>query len=124
MVDTANVVGTFWRCAEERDWTGFAALLAPEVRYEAPMSRELVRGREAYVRFNAEFPGDWHLTVRRVVGAGRQWVSWVDFVLAGEHMTGISFFELDAAGRIATVTDFWPAPYEPPADRAHLTERT
>jgi hypothetical protein len=26
-------------------------------------------------------------------------------------------------GLIATVTDFWPEPYEPPASRAHLTER-
>jgi hypothetical protein len=30
---------------------------------------------------------------------------------------------MDAAGRIARITDFWPEPYEPPAGRAHLTER-
>lgn len=121
--DTAHVITSFWRLAEARDWAAFAELLADDVEYRAPQGRELVRGRDAYTRFNAEFPGDWHATVHRVVASGRQGVSWVDFTQDGEPMTGICFFELDGDGRIAALTDFWPDPYEPPANRSHLTER-
>jgi hypothetical protein len=32
-------------------------------------------------------------------------------------------FELDQDGLIASISDFWPEPYEPPAERAHLAER-
>lgn len=122
-MDAAEVIAAFWQRAESRDWPAFAELLAPDVVYQEPQTRERVRGKEAYVRFNAEFPGDWHLTVHRIIGSGRQGVSWIDFTLDGEHMTGISFFELDDAGLISTITDFWPDPYEPPANRSHLTER-
>jgi ketosteroid isomerase-like protein len=57
-----DVVTAYWTAAEERDWDAFGALVAEDVVYEAPQSRERVRGRNAYVRFNREgCPGDWHL---------------------------------------------------------------
>ncbi|WP_158554121.1 hypothetical protein [Micromonospora deserti] len=40
---------------------------------------------------------------------------------AGEPATG--FFDLDDAGAIRTITEFWPEPYDPPAGRGHLVER-
>lgn len=122
-VDTEGVITAFWRHAENREWSAFGELLAPDVLYEAPQTRERVRGRAAYVRFNAEFPGDWRLRVQRIVAAGGQGVSWIEFTLDGEDMTGISFFQLDDAGLVSTVTDFWPSPYEPPVNRSHLAER-
>jgi hypothetical protein len=61
--------------------------------------------------------------VERIVGSGREGVSWIEFRLDGEQMTGISFFTLDDAGLIVAIKEFWPDPYEPPANRAHLTER-
>jgi hypothetical protein len=122
-VDTEGVIAAFWQRAENREWPAFGELLAPDVLYEAPKTRERVRGREAYVRFNAEFPGDWHLWVHRIVAADMRGVSWIEFTLDGEDMTGISFFELDHAGLVSTITDFWPSPYQPPANRSHLSER-
>jgi hypothetical protein len=41
----------------------------------------------------------------------------------GQSQPGITCFDLDAAGRIAHITDFWPDPHEPPAGREHLVER-
>lgn len=121
--DHADVVRRFWATAEARDWGGFEATLAPDVVYEAPQSRERVRGASAYTRFNREFPGDWHVTLERVVADDEGAVSHAGFTLDGEPMTGISFFTFDAEGRIATVLDYWPEPYEPSAGRAHLVER-
>jgi ketosteroid isomerase-like protein len=122
-MNAIDAISTFWKAARERDWTAFGAVLAADVVYELPQTRERVRGREAYVRFNAEYPGDWDLTPMRIVGADRHGASWIRFVVDGGEQTGIAFFDLDEAGLIARITDFWPTPYEPPPGREHLVGR-
>jgi hypothetical protein len=120
----ASSRGGLLAAAEARDWTRFADLLAEHLVYEAPQTRERVRGRAAYLRFNIEgFPGDWHLTVERIVGEDRHAASWIQFSGEGGTQPGLCFFELGDDGRIARITDFWPDPYELPAGRAHLVER-
>jgi SnoaL-like domain len=116
-------VNRFWATCEARDWAAFGQLLAEHVVYEAPQTRERVRGREAYVRFNAEYPGDWHIVVERAVGDGRHAATWIRFLLDDTEQAGLCFFDLDDVGRIAHLTDFWPVPYEPPPGREHLVER-
>jgi len=123
MSDAHGVVAAFWAAVAARDWQAFGALLADEVVYEAPQTRERVRGREAYVRFNAEYPGDWQVVVERVVGEGPHAASWIRFRVDGSEQQGICFFDLAADGRIVRLFDFWPEPYEPPPGREHLVER-
>ena len=124
MNDAHQVVEAYWAAAEARDWATFAELVAEQVVYEAPQTRERVRGRTAYMRFNVEgFPSDWHLKVKRIVAEGRHAASWIEFSDAGYHYPGLCFFGLDENGQIARITDFWPTPTELPASRAHLVER-
>ena len=119
-----DVVAAYWAAAEARDWQQFGALLADDVIYRGPQTREQVRGREAYVRFNVEgFTYDWHLSVERIVGEGLQAASWIEFSCPEGTQPGLCFFELDDEGRIKRITDFWPDPYELPRSRAHLVER-
>ncbi len=118
-----ETVESYWACAEARDWAGFAATLSPDVVYRCPQTREVVRGRDAYVRFNAEFPGDWHLVLDRVLVDERGAMSRATFAIGGESMTGLCLFTMDHAGRVETVEDWWPSPYEPSPERAHLVER-
>ena len=40
-----DLVTSYWTAAEARDWDAFRALVAEDVVYEAPQSRERVRGR-------------------------------------------------------------------------------
>jgi predicted ester cyclase len=123
MTDAHQVVAAYWAAAEARDWETFGALVAEQVVYEGPQSRERVRGRAAYLRFNAEgFPGDWHIAVARIVGEGRHAASWIQLTADTGTQPALCFFELDGDGKIARITDFWPDPYEPPAGRAHLAE--
>jgi hypothetical protein len=94
------------------------------VVYRGPQTREQVRGREAYLRFNVEgFDYDWHITVQRIVGEDRHAASWLEFTGPEGTQPGLCFFELDDDDLIARITDFWPDPYELPASRAHLVER-
>ena len=124
MDDAHDVVAAYWAAAEARDWARFTGLLAEDVVYEGPQTRERVRGRDAYLRFNTDgFPGDWHLEVQRIVGQGSHAASWVQMSDGGDHYPGLCFFDLGSDGRIARITDFWPTRYELPASRAHLVER-
>ena len=121
---SGQVVADYWAAAEARDWTAFGALLAEDVVYEAPQTRERVSGREAYLRFNSEgFPGDWHLAVERIVGQDRAAVSMIQFSEGEVTQPGLCFFDLDEDGSIVRITDFWPDPYEAPAARAYLAGR-
>jgi hypothetical protein len=124
MTDAHEVVATYWGAAEARDWKMFGDLCAEHVVYEAPQARERVRGRVAYVRFNAEgFPGDWHINVERIVGEDRHAASLIQATTSDNTQPGVCFFDLDVEGRIERITDFWPDPYDLPASRAHLVER-
>ncbi|WP_045558119.1 nuclear transport factor 2 family protein [Streptomyces sp. FxanaA7] len=124
--DLRRTVERFWATAEGRDWAAFAETLAEDVVYELPQTRERIRGRERYVEFNREYPGDWHARIVRIVaepGRPGQVVSWTHVTVGLEEMYAISFFTGDEHGRIIAITDFWPEPYEPPAGREHLVER-
>jgi SnoaL-like domain len=124
MTSTHQVVAAYWAAVEGRNWETLAGLVAGDVFYQVPQTRERVRGREAFVRFCAEgFPGDWHIAVERAIGEGQQAASWVRWSIAGDTQSGLSFFDVGDDGRITRITDFWPEPYEPPANRAHLVER-
>ena len=122
-VDATALIEHYWAAAEARDWQRFGSLLSDDVVYELPQTRERVTGKEAYVRFNAEYPGDWHVTVVRILADGKGGASWTTFSGAAGDETGLCFFEIDAAGAITHITDFWPEPYEPPPGREHLVTR-
>jgi ketosteroid isomerase-like protein len=124
MTSAHEVVAAYWAAAEARDWEAFGKLLADDVLYRGPQTREQVRGREAYLRFNDEgFAYDWHARVHQIVGEGPHAASWIEFTGPEGTQPGLCFFELDEDGRIARITDFWPDPYEIPESRAHLVER-
>ncbi len=104
---------------EARDWAGLRSVLHVDVVYELPQSRERTRGRDRYVQFNQEFPGDWHLEPRVVLADENNGSVLFDWRVGDEAAQGIVYFEF-ADGLITTVTDFWP---EPPPGREHLVER-
>ena len=124
-MEPSAIVSAYWTAANERNWDDFGALLSEDIVYEGPQTRERVRGRSNYIRFNVEgFPGDWQLQVVRIVGEGEHAASWIEFTNAdGTVQPGLCFFDLDPDGNIARITDFWPDPYELPPQRAHLVER-
>lgn len=124
MTSAHEVIAAYWAAAEARDWDAFGALLTDDVLYRGPQTKEQVRGREAYIRFNTEgFTYDWHIAVQRIIGEGQHAASCIEFTTGEGTQPGLCFFELGDDGRITQITDFWPDPYELPASRAHLVER-
>ncbi len=123
MSEHAATIRRFWQTTEARDWDALAEVLAPEMVYEMEQTRERIRGRDAFLRFFDDYPGDWHLTVRRVIADDEGGVSVLDFTVGDEQMLGITLFTFGDDGLVTRVEDVWPEPYEPPPGRAHLTER-
>ena len=118
-----QVVAAYYERLERRDWDGFAELLADDVVYEMPQSRERIRGRAAYLRFNQEYPGDWHLAVRRLVCEDRFAAAWIDARVGEERQEACVWLEVGDDHLITRVVDYWPEPSEPLAGREHLVER-
>ena len=113
--DTAAVARTFVESLDARDWPTWLELLDSDVVYEIPQTRERIRGRDAYLRFNQTFPGDWHLTPKVVIGDAGRAVVWSEWRVDDERADAQVFLELGPDGRVTRVTDFWPEPYDPPA---------
>ncbi|MFN7572043.1 MAG: nuclear transport factor 2 family protein [Betaproteobacteria bacterium] len=111
--EARRIVEEHWRAANARDWDRFAALLHPQLRYEVPQTREYIDNGAGYLDLFRTWPGNWSAHIGTLVCEGERAVCIIDFAADGETMTGLSVFEL-ADGRIASVTDYWPAPYEPP----------
>jgi len=125
-MSTRDLAERFVASLEARDWDGWTATMQPDVVYEVPQTRERIRGRDRYLQFNREFPGDWHLSPAITVADDDHAVvvfRWrVGDAEEQEEQEAIVVFGF-RDGLIATVTDFWPDPYEPPPGREHLTER-
>lgn len=120
---TEAVVREFWRLMATNDFHAVAAVLAPDLVMEWPQSGERIRGAANFCRMNAEYPaaGPWRFAVNRLVADGDvavTQVSLTDGVQSGEP---ISFFTV-TDGRIARLVEYWPEPFAPAPNRAHLVE--
>lgn len=123
--DLRATVESYWTAAGLRDWDTFATTLTDDVLYDLPQTRERIRGKERYLSFNRDSPGDWRVSVERIVAdrEGRQVAVRTLFTVDDRKLHAIHFFTFDAQGLISEITDFWPEQYEPPAGRGHLVER-
>ncbi|HWU09129.1 MAG TPA: nuclear transport factor 2 family protein [Streptomyces sp.] len=123
--EVCAAVERYWAAAEARDWDAFTAILADDVVYDLPQSRERILGKERHVRFNREGPGGRHARIERIVadGEGRRAAVRTLVTIGPDEIPAVHFFTCDADGRITGVTGFWPEPYAPSAGREHLTGR-
>jgi len=119
-----RVARDFWVRMATNDFASVAAVLAPEFVVEWPQTQERIRGAERFVRMNVEYParGPWRFTVHRLFGDEREAVSDVAITDGVQQARAISFFEVEDA-RVRRLVEWWPEPYEAPANRAHLVEK-
>ena len=107
--------GRWWRITGRRRRPGTGrsrALLAEDVVYEVPQTRERVTGREAYPVQRGGLPR--RLAPGGAAGLRTAAVSMIEFPRGHQPVRAV-LLHLDEDGRIVRITDFWPDPYEPPA---------
>ncbi len=122
MTTAHDLVMQFWQTANARDWAGFAAVLAPDVIYEVPQTRERVRSAAHFVTFFSTWPGVWRADIVKLIADETSAVCTIDFVTEQGSETGIGFFEI-RDGLIVKITDYWPSPYDPPQRMTNCIER-
>jgi predicted ester cyclase len=121
--ETRQIATAYVDSLEQRDWDRLKTLLADDVVYEMPQTRERIRGKPAFLQFNMEYPGDWHLRVRRMVADGRFAALWIDARVSDEGQDACVWLEVGGHGLVERITDYWPEPYDPPATRDVPVER-
>lgn len=123
MNDAEALVREFWRRMATNDFHAVKALLAPGFVLEWPQSRERIRGPENFARMNAEYPstGPWRFTLNRLVASGEEVVTQVSVTDGSQSAEAVSFFTVQD-GQLQRLVEYWPEPYEAPANRRHLVE--
>lgn len=119
---TVRLLAAYVERLEARDWDGVEKLLHPDVVYRLPQTGEVVRGRDAYLRWNREYPDGWHLRLVEAYGDGIGGAARVDADVEGEDADALVFVKV-SDGVLTEITDWWPTGYEPPPGREHLAER-
>lgn len=124
MLGPDQVVQEFWRLMASNDFSSVSAVLADEFLLDWPQSGERIRGAERFAQINQEYPahGAWTFEVRRLVAEGSKVVTDVQVSDGTITATALSFFEA-VDGKIVRIEEFWPEPFDAPANRAHLVER-
>ena len=117
-----ELLTTYVSVLEARDWTGLGELLAEDVVYRLPQTREVVRGRDDYLRWNTEYPDVWHLRLVEAYGDSTGAAARLSVRIDGEPVDALVFVKV-ADGRLVEITDWWPEAYEPPPGREHLATR-
>ncbi|MBK6294411.1 MAG: nuclear transport factor 2 family protein [Rhodoferax sp.] len=119
-VDTAR---EFWRLMASNDFSSVSAVLAPDFVVDWPQSNERIRGAQRFAELNQTYParGPWTFTIHRLFGAGSEAVSDVTVSDGVQRARALSFFTV-VQGKVTHLLEFWPEPYAPPANRAHLVE--
>ncbi|CAA9575235.1 MAG: hypothetical protein AVDCRST_MAG86-2184 [uncultured Truepera sp.] len=72
-----EIVKQFWQTMNTNDFEVVGLLLADDYTLEWPQSREIVRGRDNFIRVNQNYPasGTWRFTVYSSVAEGAEVVS-------------------------------------------------
>lgn len=120
----ADLVRRFWALMATNDFGALRPVLSPDLVVEWPQSRERLRGPEAFIRMNAEYPahGRWVFTINRLVAQGDEVVTQVSLNDGVQHAEPVSFFTVHE-GRITRLVEYWPDPFAPAENRRHLVER-
>jgi ketosteroid isomerase-like protein len=123
MPDAAAIVRDFWTRMARNDFASLAPRLADDFTLEWPQSNERIRGGANFIQMNREYPaaGPWTFNIVQIIGAATEAVSHVIVSDGVQTARAISFFTL-AGDKIVKIVEFWPDPYDPPANRRHLVE--
>lgn len=106
-MEPSKTVQLLWDRMQARDWAGVGALLADDVTVDWPVSGERIRGRENYVRVNAEYPEGWSIRVLRIVASGDEVVSEVEVPHDSMGIHRVASFWRVRDGLITEGREYW-----------------
>ncbi|MGO1080106.1 nuclear transport factor 2 family protein [Inquilinus sp. CA228] len=117
-----HVVTALWRAFDARDWSRALGLLADDFVADWPQTCERVRGADAFIALNANYPGRWRCHLQELIQAGERAVSRVLLTDGNDIVHAVSLYRL-RDGQITEAVEVFADSGEPPYDRSRWTER-
>ena len=111
-----------WAASDANDFAAEHQIYADDAVLEYPQSRERLRGRQAIQASRMAQPNTKRFAVRRIVGAGRLWISELVLTYDDRPVHVVSIMEFEGAA-VARETQYFGDPFEPGASRAQWVER-
>ena len=111
-----------WIASDANDFDVEHDIYQEDALLEYPQSGERIRGRRNIQASRVAQPNAKRFKLRRIVGAGKLWVT--EFILAydGRPSYSVSVMEF-LEGKVAHETQYFADPFEPGASRAAWVER-
>lgn len=124
--ENRRTVEAMWEGFARKDFEAFVASTHPDFVEEWPQSGERIHGRENWLGVVRNFPGGVpDATPVRLFGDGDVWVQELLLHYGGElgtyHVISTHEFR---DGKVARITEYFGAPFEPAEWRAQWVERT
>jgi hypothetical protein len=85
---TRELILRHWHLANARQWDEFDTLLAPDLRYEVPQTREYIESGPGYSEMFRTWPGDWTATIHHLVCDDVKAVCIIAFDVGERHDDG------------------------------------
>ncbi len=117
------MIDEFWKAINARDWERLGSTVTDDVVGTWPQTREIARGRDSFIAFESNFPGEWKLEIQEAHEDSSGGATRVAFTVDDETATGITFFHFATDGRIDSFVEYWPESYEPPEEQTGRLER-
>ncbi|MBM7067754.1 nuclear transport factor 2 family protein [Actibacterium sp. 188UL27-1] len=118
-----KTVLAYWQTMATNDFTAASQYLAPGFWCHWPQSAELIRGRENFAALNANYPahGIWQFDVKRIAADGQVVMTEVDITDGVQTAKALTWHRV-VDGKIAHQVEYWPDPYDAPANRSQWVE--
>lgn len=111
-----------WELANNKNWEKFAEILSDDLKYNVPQTKEWIDSGVGYLEMFRTWPGPWHAEITNLVCQANKGICIINFITNKNVEVGVSVFEIQD-NKIARVTDYWPAPYEPPERKTKFIRR-
>jgi ketosteroid isomerase-like protein len=112
-----------WAASEAGDYDAEHAIYDEDAVLEYPQSRERFRGRRNIQAGRAGHPAKRHFVVKRILGAGDLWVTEYVITYDEKPTFTVSLMEF-RDGKVQRETQYFGDPFEPPAWRGALGDKS
>jgi hypothetical protein len=120
--DVRAALRRHWAASDANDFVAEHAIYADDAVLEYPQSGERIRGPGNIQASRMAQPSHKRFTVRRVLGAGRLWVSELVLTYDERPIYVVSVMEF-AEGKVVRETQYFGEPFAPGPSRAQWIER-
>ena len=119
--DIRTAIERHWRASDAGDFVAEHDIYREDAVLAYPQSGERIRGRENIRESRFVQPNAKRFTVGRIIGGGDLWISEIVLRYDGVPSYVVSIMEF-RDGRVVLETQYFAAPFDPAASRAHLVE--